>query len=261
MSGERVLKPKAAHTHTIILLHGRGSNPNEFQSDLFENRGSSARLLLYALPSLKWVLPCAPLRYSSGDAFQWFDMVGSQQPHHDNDAQRLALKTSVDLILSLIQREAGVVPLDRIVLAGISQGAAVAIWAMLKLASTSPGQRLGGAIGLSTWLPLQSQIASLVAAASSQSQAVAGLSSLLDSPSPSPSSLLSSDAALYTPVFLSHSQDDSVVPIANGQQLADTLTALGAPVIWKSYADGGHWVNEPQGISDLIAFLNSISKV
>jgi hypothetical protein len=30
---------------------------------------------------------------------------------------------------------------------------------------------------------------------------------------------------------------------------------IGMPVTWREYADGGHWINEPQGIDDTVKFL------
>jgi predicted esterase len=69
---------------------------------------------------------------------------------------------------------------------------------------------------------------------------------------------LSSNLVLGTPVFLSHSQDDDVVPIANGKKLSTTLERLGIVVSWKQYKDGGHWVNEPQGVDDIVSFIRGV---
>jgi predicted esterase len=72
---------------------------------------------------------------------------------------------------------------------------------------------------------------------------------------------LSSTFVLETPVFLSHSRDDDVVPIANGKKLSMTLEKLGMVVSWKQYEDGGHWVNEPQGVDDIVLFIHSCRRV
>lgn len=72
---------------------------------------------------------------------------------------------------------------------------------------------------------------------------------------------LSSTFVLETPVFLSHSQDDDVVPIANGKKLSTTLKKLGMVVSWKQYKEGGHWVNEPQGVDDIVLFIHSCRRV
>ena len=51
-------------------------------------------------------------------------------------------------------------------------------------------------------------------------------------------------------------EDDEVVPIGNGEKLCRGLRSLGASVSWRAYEDGGHWVNEPQGVDDMVAFLS-----
>ncbi|KAG9230895.1 hypothetical protein BJ875DRAFT_470973 [Amylocarpus encephaloides] len=63
-------------------------------------------------------------------------------------------------------------------------------------------------------------------------------------------SYLSSTFVLETPIFLPHSRDDDVTPIANGKQLSVKLENLGMVVSWTQYDDGGHWVNEPQGVDE-----------
>jgi dipeptidyl aminopeptidase/acylaminoacyl peptidase len=59
-------------------------------------------------------------------------------------------------------------------------------------------------------------------------------------------------------VFLAHSIDDPIVPISNGEKLYQELDRLGMSVIWKAYEDGGHWINEPQGVDDMVDFLRTI---
>lgn len=46
------------------------------------------------------------------------------------------------------------------------------------------------------------------------------------------------------------------MPIVNGQRLYETLGKLGMDVRGKAYEDGGHWINEPQGVDDIGAFLH-----
>jgi lysophospholipase-2 len=72
------IAPTALHTHTIILLHGRGSTASEFASELFENQASDSRFLGELLPTYKWVFPCAALRHAHIEdeaLHQWFDMA------------------------------------------------------------------------------------------------------------------------------------------------------------------------------------------
>jgi acetyl esterase/lipase len=46
-----------------------------------------------------------------------------------------------------------------------------------------------------------------------------------------------------------------VVPVENGRALKASLEALGMKVEWHEYPSGAHWLQEPQGIDDLAAFL------
>ncbi|KAI1198988.1 hypothetical protein F5X97DRAFT_342122 [Nemania serpens] len=62
---------------------------------------------------------------------------------------------------------------------------------------------------------------------------------------------------ISTPVFISHCVDYAVVPFKEGERLRDVLTAYGMTVTWKEYPNGGYWINGPQGVDDLVAFLNS----
>lgn len=58
--------------------------------------------------------------------------------------------TCVKEISSIIHEESEFVPLKNIILGGISQGCATAIFTLL-----SSGLSLGGFVGLSSWLPFQ----------------------------------------------------------------------------------------------------------
>jgi hypothetical protein len=70
-----------------------------------------------------------------------------------NEIQIDGLRESVKEILDLIRTEAALISPDRIILGGISQGCATAIHALLY-----GGIRLGGSIGLSSWLPIEPEI-------------------------------------------------------------------------------------------------------
>jgi acetyl esterase/lipase len=52
--------------------------------------------------------------------------------------------------------------------------------------------------------------------------------------------------------------DDPLVLIENGRGLRDTLRGFGAQVEWREYAVGGHWFQAPEGIDDVIEFLNRV---
>lgn len=73
-----------------------------------------------------------------------------ENPSEKEEIQRDGLLESVITILQIIREEALLVPLKDIILAGISQGCAAAIFTLL-----CGGVRLGGFIGLSSWIPFR----------------------------------------------------------------------------------------------------------
>jgi phospholipase/carboxylesterase len=93
------------------------------------------------------------------------------------------------------------VPSSRILLAGFSQGGAIALAAGLRHA-----QALAGVIALSTYLPLQDSFAGE-----------------------------RSPANGHTPVFWGHGTADPIVPLTRGVNSRDLLQSLGYPVSWHTY--------------------------
>jgi predicted esterase len=192
---------------------------------------------------------------------QWFDMWSVENHLEKNEIQIDGLRESVKEVLDLIRTEAALISPDRIILGGISQGCATAIHTLLY-----GGIRLGGFIGLSSWLPFEPEIATTMTNNKAWSMVGNRLHyshKMLNTPTDqaettSVLSDFSSTSVLETPVFLSQSQDDDVVPIANGKKLSTILEQLGMAVSWKPYKDGGHWVNEPQGVDDIVSFIRVV---
>ncbi|KAI1202143.1 lysophospholipase II [Nemania serpens] len=232
--------PKAAHTHTIIFLHGRDSNSKEFADELFESEASEPvdqpRTLPDLFPNVRWVFPSAPVLHSERfgiDMSQWFDMWSVENPAERPELQYPGLHQSIKRILSVIKEEETRVPRERIFLAGISQGFATAIAAFF---ATDTPKRFAGLIGLCSWMP------DILGTEDYQR---------LEDMACTVTGLRNS-----SPIFLSHSADDSVVPINNGRELRNILRLQRLLVEWKEYQDGGHWVNEPQGVDDIARFIS-----
>ena len=259
-----IVTPRGDHTQTIILLHGRDSIASEFAEEFFESQASDDRTLPEIFPTTRWIFPTSKIRNSArfeAPMSQWFDMWSVENHLEKNEIQIDGLRESVKEVLDLIRTEAALISPDRIILGGISQGCATAIHTLLY------GRiRLGGFIGLSSWLPFEPEIATTMANNKAWSMAGNRLHyshKMLNTPTDqaktaSVLSDFSSTSVLETPVFLSHSQDDDVVPIANGKKLSTTLEQLGMAVLWKPYEDGGHWVNEPQGVDDIVSFIRVV---
>ncbi|KAM0329512.1 hypothetical protein ACHAQA_004821 [Verticillium albo-atrum] len=245
--------PNYPHTHTIILLHGRDSVAPEFAAELFESEASvpanRPRTLLDLLPTVRWVFPAAPLLPSARFGVplsQWFDIWSVEEPNEQVELQKSGLRSSVEAILQTVVEEETIMGRDSIFLGGISQGFATVVAAFF-----AGGKGLAGLVGMSSWMPaaldlpvdnlsLEQRLKLLRAEFSGQG----GEAGVVV------------ESMVQTPVFLTHSTDDEVVPPCNGRALRDGLRAqAGLNVEWHEYMDGGHWINEPQGVDDLVAFL------
>lgn len=258
-----VVAPTQTHTNTVIFLHGRDSTGCEFASDLIESQASDGRTLPETFPAVKWVFPTSKLRESARfktEMSQWFDMWSTESPQERKELQVEGLRESIAVILSIIRKEASLVAPERIVLAGISQGCATAIYSLLY-----GGIRLGGFIGLCGWLPFADQIDEIGNRSSSDRNLLHNIRGLFKN-SKMKSTIVpltddtfpNLDLAFKTPVFLAHAEDDDVVPIRNGDRLKWELEELGFDVTREIYEQGAeqpHWVNEPQGVDDIVTFL------
>ncbi|TQS33527.1 hypothetical protein Golomagni_06125, partial [Golovinomyces magnicellulatus] len=123
-----VIDPTAAHTHTIVFLHGRGDNIRSFTHSLHQWTTSSGQNLFETFPSFKWVTPEAPKR-KCASAFdewnQWFDVWNVQDFSEREELQAVGLKEVIPEIKALLKSEVEAVgSWDRIILAGISMGGA-----------------------------------------------------------------------------------------------------------------------------------------
>ncbi|KAI0398008.1 phospholipase/carboxylesterase family protein [Xylariaceae sp. FL0594] len=238
------------HTHTVIFLHGRGSNAREFSEELWESRDGRGESLQHIFPSVKWIFPQTVESYTErleDEPSKWFNMSTLSDPDANRETQIPGLQDAVPQLISLIQNEAAGVGLENIVLAGISQGCATAVHALLNYPSSGTEvdehQRLCGFVGVSSWMSLGAD-------------SVEGSRRLLQL-EPDAEHAADDQVVRNTPVFLSHCADDPVVSIEQGKRLKDTLETYGMSVTWHEYPTGGHWLNEPQGVEDIVKFLKS----
>jgi lysophospholipase-2 len=250
----QIVSPSDQHTHTIILLHGRDSNASEFATEFLESQASDDRTLPELFPNLKWVFPTSKIRASQRfqgiEMSQWFDIWSTENPQDREELQIEGLTESVSIILEVIRQEMDIIGAgpNRIILGGISQGCAAAIYALF-----SSSERLGRFVGFCGWLPLEQNVSMI---ASRSTDALLEIRKLLD-PSLEICILEINSTALRTPVFLTHSVGDPVVSIKNGQKLSTGLKSLGMAVERHSYDNDLHWITEPKGVDDLVAFLKS----
>lgn len=181
---------------TIIVLHGLGADGNDFVPIAQE-------LDLSAVGNVRFVFPHAPVipvTINNGMRMRaWYDILGMDLVKREDEQ---GLRRSLREIEELLEREEQRgMPAHRIVLAGFSQGSAMALMTGLR-----HKQRLGGIVGMSGYLPL--------------AQSTAGERS---------------DANTLTPIFMAHGQHDNVVVAQRGQASRDALQALGYQVEWHEY--------------------------
>ncbi|MFC5581406.1 alpha/beta hydrolase [Rhodanobacter terrae] len=182
--------------YSIIWLHGLGADGNDFAPIVPE-------LVDPAWPPLRFVFPHAPVRpvtINNGLSMRaWYDIAAFDLHARQDEA---GMRASIGEVETLIARERGRgVPSEHILLAGFSQGGAIALAAGLR-----HPERLGGIIALSTYLPLLATLAGERHAA---------------------------NAAL--PIFWGHGTLDPVVILQRGTDSRDLLQSLGYTVDWHIY--------------------------
>lgn len=273
-----VVQPTSAHTHTIILLHGLGSNGEKFGTELLESGVSSAGMKLTEIyPGAKFVFPTAKKRRSS--AFhraklnQWFDIASLDDPSHRRDVQLQGLAESALEIRGILNRELVTIPNSNIIFGGLSQGCAMSLSILLTLEFP-----LGGFVGMSGWLPFRRDIYDIINSNKTPDDegvedifsfggseeeevldpsvaAINFVRDLLCIDALDISTLKNAQMSLTTPVFLAHGEDDEKIKVTLGQEAAQTLSSIGIQTTWKSYPGLGHWYKIPEEIDDILEFL------
>ena len=183
-------KPRLA----VIWLHGLGADGHDFEPIVPELRGAGA---------VRYVFPHAPQRsvtINGGYVMRaWYDILGFE-PGAAEDAA--GIRASAAAVTKLVDREIERgMPANRIVLAGFSQGGAIALQTALR-----EPRALGGVLALSTYLPLAAAL---------------------------PTERSAANAAV--PIFMAHGSVDPVLPLALAERSRRTLEGLGYSVDWRVY--------------------------
>ena len=175
-----IILPSSQHTHTFILLHGRGSNASRFafgssiptKPGILRSVTSSGLTLPQLFPGMKFIFPTAPKRRSTARKRSkmniWFDNSSFSDPFAHEELQVDGLCENGAYLRQIILREAQtLLSLKKVFLCGISQGCAMALHVLLSLDTVgwdlSGG--LGGFVGISGWLPFQVSLDALVSPA------------------------------------------------------------------------------------------------
>ena len=181
---------------TVIWMHGLGADGWDFVPIVKE-------LPLPEGLSLRFVFPHAPMRavtINGGNVMRaWYDIAMTDIARLPDER---GIRESQAQVNALIAREQSRgVPADRIVLAGFSQGGAIALQAALR-----HPKKLAGVMALSTYLTLADTLAAEA-----------------------------SPANRDTPILMAHGTEDPVVPLKLAVSSRDKLVELGWKVEWREY--------------------------
>lgn len=181
---------------TLIWLHGLGADGNDFVPVVPELRVCAHKALRFIFPHA----PVQPVTVNAGMRMRaWYDITGLGAGYTDDEH---GIRESEQILCGLIAREqARGIASNRIVLAGFSQGGAVALHTGLRFAAP-----LAGIMALSTYLPLADK---LFAERHEDNHEV--------------------------PIFIAHGSDDTVVPIAYARQTFQKLYELDYAPEWHQY--------------------------
>ena len=187
-------------TGSVIWLHGLGADGHDFEPIVPELQ------LPDSLP-LRFVFPHAPVRpvtLNGGMAMRaWYDVLSFDR---DGPADDAGIRESAAMVNALLDREIERgIDVRRIVLAGFSQGGAIAIHVALRSA-----ERLAGLMALSTYMPIPKYFQAEV----------------IDNPD---------CGDLTLPIFMAHGSFDPMLSMELGRASADLLLESGFSVEWHDY--------------------------
>jgi len=211
------LQTSPSPSASVIWLHGLGAAGYEFVPVVRE-------LELLKTPAARYVFPHAPTRavtINGGYVMRaWYDILGNDLVRREDEQ---GIRESQQQVEVLIAREVERgTPRSRVVLAGFSQGGAIALQTGLR-----QREPLAALLALSTYLPL--------AAAFDAERA---------------------DASRGVPIFMAHGRSDPVIPLARATTSRDQLKAAGYSVEWHEY-EMPHSVCEDE-IRQIAAFLGRV---
>lgn len=202
--------------YSVIWLHGLGADGHDFEPIV--------PVLDLGGLDMRFVFPHAPVRpvtLNGGMRMRaWFDIFSLDR---DGNVDEQGIRASAEQVEALIRREnQRGIPDERIVLAGFSQGGAIALHLGLRRPSA-----LAGIMALSTYMPL---------------------AGTLDAEA--------SKVAKDIPMFMAHGRQDPVLPVGLGELARDRLLKRGHALQWHAY-DMPHAVCNDE-IEDIGTWLRSL---
>jgi phospholipase/carboxylesterase len=201
----------------VIWLHGLGADGHDFEPIV-------PVLDLPDTPGIRFVFPHAPMQsvtINGGMVMRaWYDVYGLEGVRREDEAGVRASQARVETLIA--REKARGIPPAKLVLAGFSQGGAIALQTGLR-----HPERLAGIMALSTYLPLAGALAAEAHAANRD-----------------------------VPIFMAHGAHDPVIPLSRAAHARDLLAGQGYRVEWHEYPMA-HAVCEAE-IADISAWLRRV---
>jgi phospholipase/carboxylesterase len=191
-----VLEPEHKANAAVIWLHGLGADGSDFVPLVPELKLPASIVARFIFPNA----PVRPITINNGMKMRgWYDIVSLTRSDQQDET---GIRASAATVQALIEKQADSgLPRSRIILAGFSQGGAIALHAGLR-----QHEALGGILALSTYLPLHQKIFTELTA-----------------------------AGRATPILMCHGLYDNVLPLSLGSSSRDGLRQLGCQVEWRDY--------------------------
>ena len=200
---------------SIIWLHGLGADGNDF--------APIVPALKLPRAAIRFIFPHAPVQpvtINGGMRMRaWYDITDGAIRREDESGVR-ASQTLIEALIAR-EKERGTAA-NRLVLAGFSQGGAIALQTGLR-----HSERVAGIMALSTYLPIADKFAAEA-----------------------------SKANRDAPIFMAHGSHDPIIPLARAEQSRGLLQSLGYNVEWREYPMQ-HSVC-PEEVSDIGAWLGKV---
>ena len=211
-----IVEPATPANAAVIWMHGLGADGHDFEPVVPEFD------LPPSLP-VRFIFPHAPFRpitINGGHVMRgWYDIAELGSLRVEDEP---GIRASAHAIEALIAQQIALgISTQRIILAGFSQGAAMALHTALRYA-----QPLAGIVALSGYLPLMASFEAELQPANA-----------------------------HTPIFLAHGSQDNVVPLRLGETTRALLERNKCVVTWRTYPMS-HSVCG-QEIGEIAEFINA----
>ena len=179
----------------VIWLHGLGANGYDFKTLVEQLEFPEHLKIRFLLPHA----PVIPVTINQGMAMNaWYDICSLEENSREDEQ---GIHCAMQSIETLITEKFSHIPSQRIILAGFSQGGAVALHTYLH-----GNTDIGGVIALSTYLPMSHLCEQLV-----------------------PSNIPDKH------IFMAHGESDEILTLDVAERSRTVLGAIGAEIEWHQY--------------------------